>query len=132
MIHPVVVPQWVSGPRIKRPQVIWDRDEQHAIHKQGRAFDDRNGSSALRSNLRDPVNPSQFQPPQIGGADLRERAVTLAGVVSVEGWPTRDWRFADRVWVNRDDLGVKRSAPQHHGGNRCTEARSKLHFSVSR
>src|SRR3569833_1200323 len=87
VICPVIVPQRRSGTRIQRPHVIGNRNVQHSIRKQWRAFDNRSGRAALRTNVANPVYPSRLEPIQVGRIDLRERTVALPRVVPVECRP---------------------------------------------
>ncbi len=80
---PVKLPQLHAGARIHRPHVAGYGEVHDAIDLKRRG---RNTPPTARG-LRYPEAPGQFELPDCRGVDLRQRAVTAAGQVSVIGRP---------------------------------------------
>src|SRR5258708_25203339 len=102
MVEPVIVSNLFAGMRIKRPNMIGNGDVKYTANQKRCAFNDRLCCTALRADGRDLVNPLLRDLIYVGGCNLVQSAVTLAGVVSVEGGPTRNWWLPERIWIERD------------------------------
>jgi len=88
--------------------------------------------NALLSNLGNPVHPLRHEAGQIGGINLRKRAVAFSAVVAIESGPTCHRCSADCVWINRHDLRMNQGEPQPGDGQHRAEWGRQFHFSVSR
>ena len=105
-----VAPDLAPGARVERPRhVLRSGDVQHVVAQERRRFE-----VAERARLERPLRDEAVD---VGGRDLRQRAVPLVGVVAAEGQPARA--------VGRQALGISCSVTSG-GGAACCAARAAV------